>query len=67
MDHCNDNLVFSDCQYGVRQRRECVHQLVKVFDHWSIFMDADIPVDTVFLDFRKAFNCIPHKRFFIEN
>ena len=24
MGHCNDNLVFSDCQYGVRQRRECI-------------------------------------------
>ena len=32
MDHCNDNLVFSDSQYGFRQRRGCMLQLLKVFD-----------------------------------
>ena len=35
---------------------------MKVFDDWSKFMDADIPVDTVFLDFRKAFDYVPHNR-----
>ena len=66
MDHCNDNLVFSDSQYGFRQRRGCILQLVKVFDDCSKFMDADIPVDTVFLDFRKAFNCVQHKRLLLK-
>ena len=49
MDH-----IFSDSQYGFRQRRGCILQLLKVFDDWSKFIDSDTPVDAVFLDFRKA-------------
>ena len=33
MDHCNDNLIFS--QYGFRQKRGCILQLLKVFEDWS--------------------------------
>ena len=60
MDHCNINNIFSDSQYGFRQRRGCILQLLKLFDDWSKFIDSDTPVDAVFLDFRKAFDCVPH-------
>ena len=66
MDHCNINNVFSDSQYGFRQRRGCILQLLKVFDDWSKFIDSDTPVDAVFLDFRKAFDCVPHKRLLMK-
>ena len=66
MDHCNDNHIFSDSQYGFRQRRGCILQLLKVFDDWSKFIDSDTPVDAVFLDFRKAFDCVPHKRLLMK-
>ena len=66
MDHCNINNIFSDSQYGFRQRRGCILQLLKVFDDWSKFIDSDTPVDAVFLDFRKAFDCVPHKRLLMK-
>ena len=66
MDHCNSNNIFSDSQYGFRQRRGCILQLLKVFDDWSKFIDSDTPVDAVFLDFRKAFDCVPHKRLLMK-
>ena len=57
MDHCNDSHVFTDSQYGFRGKRGCILQLLTVFDTWSKYIDSDIPVDTVLLDFRKAFDC----------
>ena len=66
MDHCNDSHVFTDSQYGFRGKWGCILQLLTVFDTWSKYIDSDIPVDTVFLDFRKAFDSVPHKRLLLK-
>ena len=66
MDHCNDSHVFTDSQDGFRGKRGCILQLLTVFDTWSKYIDSDIPVDTVFLDFRKAFDSVPHKRLLLK-
>ena len=66
MDHFNDTLIFSNSQYGCRQKRGYILQLLKMFDDWSKFIDSGIPVDAVFLDFRKAFVCVPHKRLLMK-
>ena len=58
--------IFTDSQYGFRERRGCILQLLTVFDTWSKYIDSDIPVDTVFLDFRKAFDSVPHKRLLLK-
>ena len=50
----------------VLDKRECILQLLKVFDDWSKFIDSDKPVDAVCLDFRKAFDCVPHKRLLMK-
>lgn len=66
MSHCNGSQIFSDTQYRFRPRRGCIIQLLKVFDDWSRYIDSDIPVDTIFLDFRKAFDSVPHKRLLMK-
>ena len=66
MEHCKDSNIFADSQYGFRERRGCILQLLTVFDTWSKYIDSDIPVDTVFLDFRKAFDSVPHKRLLLK-
>ena len=66
MDHCKDSSIFTDSQFGFRERRGCILQPLTVFDTWSKYIDSDIPVDTVFLDFRKALDSIPHKRLLLK-
>ena len=66
MTHCTENAIFSDSQYGFRPKRGCILQLLKVFDDWTKYMDYDIPVDVVYLDFRKAFDSVPHKRLLLK-
>ena len=66
MEHCKDNNIFTDAQFGFRERRGCILQLLTVFDSWSKYIDSDVPVDTVFLDFRKAFDSVPHKRLLLK-
>ena len=66
MEHCKDSNIFRDSQYGFRERRGCILQLLTVFDTWSKYIDSDIPVDTVFFDFRKVFDSVPHKRLLLK-
>ena len=66
MEHCKDRDIFTDSQYGFREKRGCILQLLTVFDTWSQYIDSDIPVDTIFLDFRKAFDSVPHKRLLLK-
>ena len=58
--------IFTDPQFGFRERRGCILQPLTVFDTWSKYTDSDIPVHTVFLDFRKVLDSIPHKRLLLK-
>ena len=37
-------------------------QLLTVMNEWTEALDECIQIDTVYLDFRKAFKSVPHKR-----
>lgn len=66
MDHLQINSLLSGSQYGFRSHRSTVLQLLKVLDDWSDMIDQGCPVDTVYLDFRKAFDTVPHERLLIK-
>lgn len=66
MSHCTDNNVFSESQFGFRERRGCVLQLLKVFNDWSLAVDSGLSVDTIYLDLQKAFDTVPHKRLLLK-
>ena len=61
MKHMTDNNLFSDSQYGFRNKRSCVLQLLEVLDYWNKSVDEDKQVDTIYLDIRKAFDSISHR------
>ena len=62
IDHLDYNSFISNYQYGFRSGRSCVLQLLDVLEDWSGYIDNGVPFDTVYLDFAKAFDTVPHKR-----
>ena len=60
--HLIKNSLLSKEQYGFCKKRSCVSQLLVTLNEWFTFLDNKIPVDAAYLDFRKAFDSVPHKR-----
>ena len=62
MSHLEYNKLILDSQHGFRSGRSCLTNLVDFFhDMFSIY-DKSRAVDIIYLDFRKAFDKVPHKR-----
>lgn len=62
LNHLNDNNLLSDHQFGFSKGRSCVTQLLVTINEWMSYLDENIPVDAIYLDLRKAFDTVPHKR-----
>ena len=60
--YINDYDLYSDCQHGFRKHRSCVTQLLHVVEYLSDMFDNGDPFDIIYLDFRKAFDQVSHKR-----
>ena len=62
MNHMTVNNLFTDCQFGFRHKRSCILQLLDVLDDWTKYYDDNKQIDAVYLDIKKAFDSIPHRR-----
>ncbi len=62
MDHMNLNNLFTEFQHGFLEGRSCVTNLLSSLDYWTRVLDEKAAVDCVYMDFKKAFDCVPHKR-----
>ena len=60
--HLTENDQLSPHQFGFCKGRSCTTQLLNVLDNWFYYLDQNIPVDAIYLDFKKAFDSVPHKR-----
>ena len=49
-------------QHGFLSGRSCSTNLLAALEDWTSSLDEKIPVDTIYLDFAKAFDSVPHKR-----
>jgi len=56
------NDLLSNAQYGFRSKRSCVLQLLEAMEQWTKSLDHGVPVDIIYLDFKKAFDSVPHRR-----
>jgi len=62
VDHMNTNNLCAQCQHGFRNKRSCTTQLIEVMEEITSVIDEGKPVDIIYLDFRKAFDSVPHQR-----
>ena len=57
----NNNLLSTD-QYGFIAGRSTTNQLLVTLHDWLSSLDKNLPVDVIYLDFKKAFDTVPHIR-----
>ena len=62
MDHMESNNLFTKHQHGFRKGHSCVTQLIEVIEDWTEALDQHNSIDTIYLDFQKAFDTVPHRR-----
>ena len=49
-------------QHGFLNGKSCITNLLETIDDWTSSLDAKKQLDTLYLDFRKAFDTVPHAR-----
>ena len=62
LDHFMTHDAQSEDQYGFLPGRSCALQLLVVMEQWMRTVDNRGSVDIIYLDFRKAFDSVPHRR-----
>ena len=62
MQHMFENEFVLECQHGFVRGQSCSTQLLEVMDKWTDILDSGGCVDSVYLDFAKAFDSVPHQR-----
>ena len=60
--HMSANKLFSNKQFGFISGRSTTLQLLKVMDEWTNILDKGGKIDSVYMDFMKAFDKVPHRR-----
>ena len=62
VEHMRVNNIFSKQQFGFIKGRSTVLQLLNVMNSWTMALDNGFSIDSIYLDFMKAFDTVPHKR-----
>jgi len=64
--HMEENHLFVTEQHGFRPRRSCITQLLTVLETWTKWLDEGTAVDCIYLDYKKAFDSVPHERLLLK-
>jgi len=62
VDYVEKNRIISEQRYGFVNGRSCLTNLLEVMEAWTRALDDGYGVDVIYLDYRKAFDTVPHKR-----
>ena len=58
--HLEENVVLNRSQHGFLRDKFCQTNLISFFNRVTSLVDAGNAMDTVYLDFSKAFDKVPH-------
>ena len=59
-DHLDENFLLSEKQHGFRKSHSTAHSAAQLVEFVNHKMDARKPTLAVYIDFRKAFDCVQH-------
>lgn len=60
--YLSTNSIITKTQHGFQRGLSCETQLVTLIHDWARVLNDHGQVDVIFLDFAKAFDCVPHQR-----
>ena len=58
--------MFTNCQFGFREKRSCILQLLDVLDDLTKAYDENKQTDVIYIDIKKAFDTVPHRRLLLK-
>ena len=62
MGHMSANNLICEEQHGFLKGKTCITNLLESLDSWTESIENKKPLDVAYLDFRKAFDKVPHMR-----
>ena len=62
MQHLETNELLNETRHGFRKRRSCETQLVTTINDFSRALNQGLQLDTILLDFGKAFDKVDHDK-----
>ena len=62
LQHLERHTMISKLQHGFTRGRSCLTNLLESFEEWTRALDEGYGVDVIFLDYRKAFDTVPHRK-----
>ena len=64
--HLTKHHLINDSQHGFLSHRSCLTNLLDFLNYLHSNIDKGESVDTIYLDFQKAFDKVPHKRLLVK-
>ena len=61
LDHVDTNHIISVKQHGFVRGRSCLTNLLETLEEWTSALDKGYGIDAIHVDYRKAFDTVPHK------
>ena len=62
MQYLEDNNIVTHCQHGFVTKKSCFTNLLETYENWTLALDSGHGIDVIYLDYRKAFDSVPHCR-----